>query len=583
MLRGLCPLLPSRRRRFTHLVATLLLIFVVLVPTTPAAPGAPQARVAECDYTGDKTAWDPSVPRSDDNTFVFNHRDLAAEGNPLYVLRVDDGAHFQVLFKCTAPAFFTYTITGDPAAQPDSASGATLPESAIVNVSLTTRGVTMRHDARFLRYHVTARVREGLRQPTSGTKVVNAGPGAPPPPPPLPVQPGVVPPPPPPPPPPPVGVVPEVTPKEPAVTQRELYSVAFDVWVITKPEWRLGVIAGVATNTLVDTKYAIKTDDKGVKTFQEDATRDSRHIDMMAMANVYYSQTFLRTFNLGLAFGIGTSGSSPRLFFGPSVVFGKYFVLNAGWAIGSVSAPPLGQDLGKPPVNGDNTLNSLSSRVAGGQYIGIGFTWIDRHDQFASALSAAASASGAVGSCVTSVKPDTITFDATGKKPSDKITVEAGSDCVWTATLQSGSGSFTVTQATKKGNGTIALETSAAVAGGRSDVLNVVGPMGSAAKAVKLTQGPASCVDLVESPLDFGGKDDAKTVDIKAPADCKWTASVDASTSGFTVEPSDAVTGPKTVTVKPPKQADKDITAKLTVVGPAGAEAKTVALKQPKK
>jgi hypothetical protein len=163
------------------------------------------------------------VVRSSENTFVFNHRDLTAEGNQPYVLKADDGGYFQVLFRCTAPAFFTYTISGDATLQPESASGATFAESIRVVEPLATRGVTMRHDARFLRYRVTARLRDGMQQPaTSGLGMAT-----------------------------PTGIQttsPPVNPTAQPAPLVQLYSVAFDIWVITKPDWRLSVIGGVANS-----------------------------------------------------------------------------------------------------------------------------------------------------------------------------------------------------------------------------------------------------------------------------------------------------------------------------------------------
>jgi hypothetical protein len=272
----------------------------------------------------------------------------------------------------------------------------------------------------------------------------------------------------------------------------QLYSVSFDVWVITGPEWRYGVIGGVALSGLRDRKYEITTAEGGAKQFVEAPSESQSAVgyDTMALANVYYSRTFLRTVNFGAAVGFGTSSTSARLFFGPSVVFGRYFVFTGGWALGNVATPPQGQALGAAPVT-DNVLNSLGSRVALRPYFGLGFTWIDRRDQFASAL-AAASASGSVGSCVTAVKPAAVTFDAKGVA-SSAIEVEAGADCAWTATLQSGSNLFTVAAGgSGRGKGVIKLSTGSAQEGGRSDVLNIVGPPGSAAKQVKLTQAPPS-------------------------------------------------------------------------------------------
>jgi hypothetical protein len=406
-----------------------------------------------------------------DNTFEFNHRELSASRGRLYVLRVDDGGYFQILFTCTAPSFFNYSVTGDPGAQPASTDAAPLADSVMVTGPLTIRGITMRHDARFLRYRVSARLREGVQSVSSGA--AGAARGISEEIPPLAKPPGD----------------PRASDSTPPPAQ--LFAVSFDVWVVTKPEWRLSIIGGAAVSSLVDTKYAIATDAQGAKIFVESPTGQSSHAtDVMALANTYYSQTFWRTLNFGAAFGFGSGGTSPRFFLGPSVIFGKYFVFTGGWSIGSVAAPPLGQELSKAPVNGDNTLNSLTRRVIARPFFGIGFTWIDRRDQFAAAFSAAASASGSVGSCVASVTPAAVTFDAKGVASAD-VVVEAGADCTWVATLQNGTNLFEVTGGGGKGKGTIKLKTGEAIAAGRSDVLNIVGPSGSAAKPVKLTQPPA--------------------------------------------------------------------------------------------
>jgi hypothetical protein len=544
-------------------------------PPDPRAPKGtavvPEARDAVPTPTIDACATltspepkHPVVKRRDDNTIVFNHRDLTAHGEHPYVLDVDDGEYFQVLFTCTAPWLFDYVIAADTGGPVTSVSATTLPQMVNVNPALlTARGVTMRHDAKFSRYHVTATVRDGVL-PVVGSGVRSPAPT------PAPDKSGTL----------------VATGRQTSNTEQPsvpLYSVAFDIWVRTSPDWKLSVIAGVASSKLNDTKYSIATDPStGAKAFQIDPTHDDRHLDVMALANVYYSRAYFHTVNLGAAFGIGTSGTTPRYFFGPSVVFGKYFVLTGGWALGSVTAPPLGQQIGAPPVNGDNTLNSLSSRVARSTYIGVGFTWIDRHDQFAAALTTA-SVSGGIGSCVTKVTPDPVTFTADGDASSN-VSVEAGDDCTWTAVVESSQAGFSVTSGgTNKGKGTIVLHAAAPIAGGQASVLNVVGPPGSAPKTVKLTQGAPTCVTAVGTAKSMTFSGAKQSIDITAPADCTWTVSVDPASSKFVLDLKGDQTGNKKLTITPPDAGDADVTARLNVVGPGQAAPKVVTLTQPKK
>jgi hypothetical protein len=457
-------------------IGTKLYVWTGLMVAMMLAPGLPVAKAAAGQGQDDtsrgcdaKVTPERAVPYviTDSNTLDFNHQELRASPQRLLVLEVDDGAYFGVLFKCTAPTYFDYRITADTEASPGSASSVVGPDSVNVTGQLVTHGVTMRHDSRVLRYRVTATLREGLPRPALGPGESGRGGPAPPPPPPLPGTAAV-----------------------PTPAPVQLFSVAFDIWVATKPDWRLSVIGGVAVSSLVDTKYAINTSSTGAKTFVESpaSTQSKRAADVIALANVYYSRVYARTLNFGAAFGIGTSGTSPRFFFGPSVVFGKYFVFTGGWAVGSVAAPPAGQELGAAPVNGDNTLNSLSRRTIGRPYASIGFTWIDRRDQFAAALAAAASASGGIGSCVTSVTPAAVTIDAAGTTASAPIEIKAGADCTWIATLQSGGTHFKLDKGSGKGDGTIKVTAGAALPEGAGDVLNVVGPPGSTAKQVKLSQ-----------------------------------------------------------------------------------------------
>jgi len=510
---------------------------------------------ATCDDLDDDhdLAGPPILKRTSENTLVFNHRDLRPEGNGLQVLAADDGGYFQILFKCTSPAYFTYSITGDAAAQPESTAAQTQPESVTIDPSLlTTRGITMRHDARFLRYHVTARLREGIR-PTAGA--TSGGTGS--------------------------TRTSDFTFKVGNVASSSgalLYSMAFDVWVNTKPDWKLGIIGGVAVSKLVDKRYAVIPDEKNAPVFLEDGSQSRWHSDVMALANVYYSKLYLRSLNLGFAFGIGSSGSTPRFFAGPSVVFGRYFVLTGGVAFGWVSAPPLGQRLGQPPVNGDNTLNSASSRFTSAAYFGIGFTWIERRDQFAASLTAA-SVSNSVGSCVSSVSTDHLALGMTAKE--EEVKVQAGDDCLWTALARDGQ--FKLKNGSGKGNGSFTVVGDAPGGAARKDVVLVTGPQGSTPKTVALSQGakPTSCVTVLGSG-DSVSFDHADTQEIRVEAEdgCEWTATIDPDDSGFSISATTKkVGGGGSVTVARPKAA---ATATLKVAGPVGADPLTVKLARTK-
>jgi hypothetical protein len=166
------------------------------------------------------------------------------------------------------------------------------------------------------------------------------------------------------------------------------------------------------------------------------------------------------------------------------------------------------------------------------------------------------------------------------------VTVEAGDDCLWNATLQSGTRGFNILSGgSNKGNGTVTLSADTAVAGGRSDVLNVVGPMGSLAKTVKLSQGPPSCVDSINggAAVDLAGKTGAVAVNVKTTDGCKWAASFDPDDKGFSFDGGAEGSGTADLQVKGPAQGAEDWTVKLKIVGPAGADPKSVNVKQPKK
>lgn len=513
------------------------------------------------------------VEPSDKNTIVFNHRHLTVTNKRLLVLEADDGGYFQVLFDCTAPWYFNYTITADreAGAEPGSAGGTAFEEFVQVDPArLVAKGVTMRHDASFMRYHVSARLRPGvppavraetaedIRARAERRESVEA----------LSRRWGML-----------RNLPAPVPPAEPAPAA-ELYGVEFDVWVVTAPEWKLGVIGGVGFSPMTDEKFYIKSlpDNRSAFERAPDVALDQWRTDVIALANAYYSRTYLRFLNFGAAFGIGTSGGNARYFLGPSFVVGKYFVFSPGISIGSVVTAPIGQALGEPPINGANTLNTLSTRRVVRPSLAIGFTWIDRKDQFAAAL-ASASASGSIGSCVTSVAPTELKFDEAGEK---QITVTAGDDCSWVATLQQSNSGFEVKSGgAGKGKGTITIAVSAQGDKPRADTLNIVGPFGSAARTVKLTQAAGSCVESVGDGKEIGADGKTQlTVAIKAPSTCSWTAAAEGN--GFSVKPVQG-TGAGSVTVAVPVQTTDDQTGTLSVIGPTGATPRKLTIKQPKK
>jgi hypothetical protein len=66
--------------------------------------------------------------------------------------------------------------------------------------------------------------------------------------------------------------------------------------------------------------------------------------------------------------------------------------------------------------------------------------------------------------------------------------IKVGADCAGIATLQLGGTHFKLDKSSGKGDGTIKVTAGAALPDGASDVLNVVGPPGSTARQVKLSQ-----------------------------------------------------------------------------------------------
>jgi hypothetical protein len=260
------------------------------------------------------------------------------------------------------------------------------------------------------------------------------------------------------------------------------------------------------------------------------------------------------------------------------VVFGKYFVVSPGVSIGSVTTAPIGQMLGQAPINGANTLNTLSSRRVTSFALAIGFTWIDRTDQFAAAF-AQASVSGNIGSCVTAVDPSELKFDGKADKT---ITVKAGADCVWIATLRKSGSGFQIKGGSGKGDGTITISAPEQDAV-RADVVDIIGPPGSVAKTVKLSQAAKSCVDDLNGGKDATGDGTTTAINVGIKStNCSWKATVD--NAKFTVTPDSGGDAVTSIQVQPPaSQTDADQSTTLTVIGPADATPKKIVVKQPKR
>jgi len=259
-------------------------------------------------------------------------------------------------------------------------------------------------------------------------------------------------------------------------------------------------------------------------------------------------------------------------------VLGKYFVLTGGWAIGNVAGPPVGQQLGQAPMS-DNALTTLSSRVSAKPFFGVGFTWIDRRDQFANALSSLATASGqAVVSCVKGA-PAEATIDA--GKDTAEVTIEAPDDCSWTATVKTGGDKFTLDPATGKGKQTVTIKAKDKEAA--EGTIDIVGPAGAPAKTVKVKRAapPPSCVSAVD-PADLTFEDDEKKqLTIKATSECEWKAAFEGASNGFQLDKAEDK-GEARLTVTPPAQGSGEFAAAIRVTGPAGAVPVTVKVKQQK-
>jgi hypothetical protein len=95
-------------------------------------------------------------------TLYFDHLALRTVGDTAPALSVEDGEPFQVVFVCTDPAKFTYTIAAVPTAPPAAPSGARR-DSALTNDLRGRASVSMRHSRLFHYYRVDIALRDDLR------------------------------------------------------------------------------------------------------------------------------------------------------------------------------------------------------------------------------------------------------------------------------------------------------------------------------------------------------------------------------------------------------------------------------------
>jgi hypothetical protein len=299
------------------------------------------------------------------NTLVFNHYALSAAVKGPHVLAVRDGGYFQIRFICTDPTKFNYRITANTDEQQKVAGQNVTGERIDTKDLSSPASVTMRHSKLFTRYRVEISLRDDLKSAplaVSGRSQEAGG-----------------------------GNAPAQKHQEEAFT---LYSTYFDLWVETLPEWTVDFSGGIAFTGLRSREYFVKTDTKNtddadddVKTVEEDAgARASFRPDIIALANVRHP----RMRGLGAVFGVGLNNDAdPRYFLGVSYLLGGKFIFNAGWAGGKVNELPVGQELHKAPINGDNTLTTPSARFRQAFYFGLGFTFINREDEFKGAFAAA--------------------------------------------------------------------------------------------------------------------------------------------------------------------------------------------------
>jgi hypothetical protein len=346
---------------------SLLGFFVCAVLLVAMVPARSSAQTT-LDCAGDSRP--PSlagalIAESPRNTLVFNHYVLAATRKGPHVLAVRDGGYFQVRFICTDPTKFNYTITANTDEQQKAAVQGVTGDHVETRDLSRSASVTMRHSRLFTRYRVEVSLRDELKSKTPSPSLTDTGGGA--------------------------GRAGQKRGQQEGTYV--LYSTYFDLWVDTLPEWTVDFSGGVAFTGLRGHEYFIKTDTKNtadanddVKTVEEDTSaRASFRPDIVALANVRHP----RMKGLGVTFGVGLNNDAdPRYFLGLSYLLGGKFIFNAGWAGGKVNELPVGQELHKAPINGDNTLTTPAGRFRNAFYVGLGFTFVNREDQFKGAFAA---------------------------------------------------------------------------------------------------------------------------------------------------------------------------------------------------
>jgi hypothetical protein len=300
----------------------------------------------------------PVITKNARNTFTFNHLALRGATDAPFVLEIGDGEFFQVLITNTDPRLFRYSIAATADEEGPLTSSFEPGANGIPARHDSWASVTQRHDKHFNRYRVTISPVAAQAGATVATRqAANSKLRT-------------------------LGMEPRFDETEKTVAPL-LYPVAFDLWVSTRPEWKVSFSGGVAFSGLTDHKFFIKTTD-AKKTVEEDtAARDRTRHDVIALANVYFDHQYGRGLMFGAAFGVGDNGgSTPRYFVGPSVVLGRNFIFTAGTTFGSIATLPVGQLLHDAPINGDNTLNNLGSRYQHGFFAALAFTFIDKETEF---------------------------------------------------------------------------------------------------------------------------------------------------------------------------------------------------------
>jgi hypothetical protein len=347
-------------------------VTLLLLWTTAASPGAqtPQgAATSPSSLTpipptrGVEPTGERAVRQTGLNTLAFDHYHLQpAQSDPL-VLRLSDGAYFQVRIVNTDSTQFSYTISAVPdEPTPATTTGATA--DGIIATRMEQTSVTMRHSSVFARYRVAIALRSDLKLPVKTPPQTGTG-----------AAPGPV--------------------DKRTAEGLKLYPAVFDVWVETKPGFEVSFTGGVAFTGHVSPKFFVKTDNNGTpetdddtKTVEEDRNaRDGFRPDTIAMANFRHPEKLA---GIGLAVGVGLNNDAdPRFFFGPSYFLGRNLLLTTGWSGGRVDRVPNGQELGKAPINGDNTLTTLDKKFEHAFFVGLAFSFIPKsEDNFKGAFGA---------------------------------------------------------------------------------------------------------------------------------------------------------------------------------------------------